>query len=321
MSSVSNMKAIVFEEFKGEPKMVTLPVPKCGTGEVVVRIHASGVNPVDDLIRQGDGIFSKLGQSFPITLGVDLSGTVEEIGDGVTDFKIGDSVYCHKKGGNGTYAEFAVVSQDWLVIKPKSLRHFEAAAVPCTAITAYQVIVEELKIQPGETILITAGAGGVGSFAVQIAKHFGARVIATASSEKCDFLREELGIEDVIDYKAEDFISATLSLIPGGVDAAFTTIGGETKMKLIQAVKNNGRIAWISSEEPKGPELERDITGSLFFARADRKTLENIGQLIDAGKIKVYVQERYPFCDAAKALNNVSNGHTKGKLVIEIIED
>lgn len=314
------MQAIVFEEFKGPPKVMKLPVPTCGDREVLVRIHASGVNPVDDLIRQGEGIFSKLGQQFPIIMGVDLSGAVEKVGKDVTAFRKGDQVYCHKKGGNGTYAEFAVVSQDWLAIKPTSLRHFEASAVPCAAITAYQVLVEVLKIQPGETILITGGAGGVGSFAVQIAKHMGARVIATASTEKCDFLRD-LGIEHVIDYKNVDFTKATLSLIPEGVDAAFTTIGGETKMKLPAAVKDKGRIAWISSEEPEGPKPERGITGSLFSANADGRTLENIGKLIDAGKIKVFIQKCYPFVDADKALSDINQGHTKGKLVIEMIKD
>jgi len=315
------MKAIMFEKFKGEPKMMTCPVPKCGDNEVLVRIHASGVNPVDDLLRQGDGIFSTLGQKFPIIMGVDFSGTVEKVGKDVIKFKIGDPVYCHKKGGNGTYAEFAVVPQDWLAIKPKSLKHFEASAVPCAAITAYQVLVESLKIEPGDTVLITGGAGGVGGFAVQMAKHMGARVIATASSEKCDFLRKDLGIEHVIDYKKEDFIKATLALFPKGVDAAFTTIAGETKMKLPLAVKNNGRIAWISTEEPEGPKLERGITGSLFFAHGDSETLEEIAKLIDASKVKVFIQQRYSFKDADKALNEINNGHTKGKLVIEIIED
>jgi len=316
----SAMKAIMFEKFNGTPKMMTCPIPKCGDLEVLVRIHSSGVNPVDDLLRQG--LFSKfLQQQFPIIMGVDFSGTVEKVGKDVKNFKIGDPVYCHKRGGNGTYAEFVVVPQDWLAIKPKSLKHFEASAVPCAAITAYQVLVEELKIQPGDTILITGGAGGVGTFAVQIAKHMGARVIATASSEKCDFLRKDLGIEDVIDYKKEDFVKATLSLIPTGVDAAFTTIGGETKMKLPLAVKNKGRISWISSEEPEGPKLERDITGSLFVAHPNSKTLQELGSLIDASKIKVFIQQRYSFKDADKALSDINNGHTKGKLVIEIIED
>lgn len=180
---------------------------------------------------------------------------------------------------------------------------------------------EELKIQPGQTILITGAAGGVGSFAVQIAKHMGARVIATASTEKCEFLRKELGIEDVIDYKKKDFVKATLALIPNGVDAAFTTIGGDTKMQLPEAVKDNGAIAFISNDEPQGPQLVRGITGSLFAAHADGKTLENIAKLIDAGKIKVFIQQCYPFTDAAKALSEISNGHTKGKLVIEIIKD
>lgn len=315
------MRAVVFEEFKGEPKMVSHPIPKFGPEEVLVKIHASGVNPVDDLLHKGDGIFSQFAPQFPVIFGVDLSGTVAGIGKEVKGFKIGDPVYCHKKGGNGTYAEYAVVSQDWLAIKPKSLKHYQASAVPCAAITAYQVLVEELKVQPGETILITGGAGGVGIFAIQIAKHLGARVIATASAEKCDFLRKEFGIEDVIDYRNGNFIDAVRALCPQGVDTAFTTIGGETKMMLPAAVRNGGKIVWISSEEPEGPEMDRNVTGSLFYARADTKTLEEIAKLIDAKKIQVFVQKRYPFHEAAKALRDVSEGHTKGKLVIEIVED
>lgn len=323
MTSVDSryMQAIVFEEFKGQPKMMARPVPKCGDREVLVRIHASGVNPVDELLRRGDGIFGTLGQQFPIIMGVDLSGTVAEVGKEVKHFKEGDPVYCHKKGGNGTYAEYAVVSEDSLALKPKCLRHVEASAVPCAAITAYQVLVDVLKIRPGDTILITGAAGGVGGFAVQIAKYLGARVIATASSEKCEFLRKEIGIEDVIDYQKEDFVKATLSLIPGGVDAAFTTIGGDTKIKLPGAVKDNGKVVWISSEEPEGPKLERGITGSLFSANANGETLTNIGKLIELGKIKVFIQKCYPFYDAEKALSDIGSGRTKGKLVIEIIKD
>ena len=312
------MKAVVFGEFKGPLQTANCPIPTVKDNEVLVRIVASGVNPVDALIHEGEGIFATLPRTKLTILGVDLSGIVEKVGKEVTKFRPGDAVYTHKKGGNGTYAEYASVPEEWLAYKPQSLKHFEAAAVPCAAITAYQVLVEALKIGPGETILITAGAGGVGVFAVQIAKHLGARVITTVSGNKCDFLRNELGIKDVIDYKDQDFVQATLSLAPGGVDAAFTTIGGETKMRLCQAVKPGGRISWISTEEPQGPKLERDITGSLFSAHADGETLEKIGGLIDAGKVHVFIQKQYPFSQAAQAFDDIKKGHTQGKLVIVI---
>jgi len=315
------MNAVVFDQFKGPLKMISCPMPTVKPKEVLVRIIASGVNPVDALIHEGDGIFSTLPIINFTILGVDFSGIVEKVGEGANKFKPGDAVYCHKKFGNGTYAEYASVPEDWLASKPKTLKHFEAAAVPCAAITAYQVLTEELKIQPGETILITAGAGGVGAFAVQIAKHLGARVITTASGNKCDFLRNELKIKDVIDYKKEDFISATLSLVPLGVDKAFTTIGGETKMNLCSVVKDGGIISWISSEEPQGPKLERGITGSLFSAHPDCETLEKITSLIDAGKLNVFIQKRYPFKQATEAFNEIKSGHTQGKLVIEIVEE
>lgn len=323
MSSINTsfMNAVVFEEFKGPIKMLRCPIPSINDSEVLVRIIASGVNPVDVLLHEGEGVFSQLKRSEPTIMGVDFSGIVEKVGKAVSNFKSGDVVYAHKQGGNGTYAEFTVVPGAWLASKPISLKHFEAAVVPCAAITAYQVLVEELKIQPGENILITAGAGGVGIFAVQIAKYLGARVITTASGEKCDFLRKVLAIDDVIDYTKEDFIAATRTLVPEGVDAAFTTVGGETKMRLCGAVKNGGKITWISTEEPEGPKLERNIKGSLFRARTDGKTLEEIGKLIDACKLKVYVQKRYPFNQALKAVHEISSGHTKGKLVIDIVDN
>jgi len=316
------MKAVVFEKFKAPIKIIDYPKPTVkDTKDVVVQIFASGVNPVDVLLHKGEGeIFSKLPQpNLGTILGVDFSGIVDKVGEKVTKFQPGDKVYSHKQGGNGTYAEYVSIREECLAVMPKTLNFAEAAAVPCAAITAYQVLVEELKIQRGETILITGGAGGVGAFAVQIAKNYlGARVITTASGDKCDFLRHTLGIEDVIDYKKTDVISAIRNLVPVGVDAAFTTIGGETKMRLCEAVKDKGRISWISTEEPQGPELKRDITGSLFMARPDGVTLEKIASLINAGMVKVFIQKLYPFSEAGQALDDIQKGNTRGKLVIEI---
>lgn len=207
------MKAVAINAFGGkeELKLLEVDVPEPGPGQVLIRIAASGVNPVDVLIRQG--VFAA--SQFPIIMGVDLSGVVEAVGPDVSRLKPGDEVYAHMKGGNGTYAEYAVLSQDWVARKPQSMTFIESATVPCAGLTAYQALTESIKLQAGESILITGAAGGVGAFAVQIAISLGAQVIGTASARNQEFLRR-LGVHEFIDYGAEDYVSAVLRRFPQG---------------------------------------------------------------------------------------------------------
>lgn len=313
----NKMRAIAIQQFGGvkELQLMELPIPTPQSGEVLIRVLASGINPVDVLLREGFAASSS--PQFPIVMGVDLSGIVVSVGSGVSELKPGDEVYVHKQGGNGTYAEYAVVPAKWVAHKPTSLKHTEAAAVPCVALTAYQALTEVLQLKAGETILITGGAGGVGSMAVQIAVNIGACVIATASSRNHSFLKE-LGVSEVIDYNTTDFVEAVHSRYPNGVDAVFTTVGGDTKFQSIQAVKDRGRLVWISSEAPQGPTLERSIQGTMFYARADAKSLNKITALIDAGKLKPFIEEVLPLKQAKKAQQRVASGGVRGKLVLEI---
>ena len=316
--NANKMKAIAIQQFGSvdELQLIELPIPVPAHDEVLVRVMASGINPVDVLLREG--FAADTHPQFPIIMGVDLSGIIVSVGSSVSELKPGDTVYAHKQGGNGTYAEYAVLPVQWVASKPKTLEHTQAAAVPCVALTAYQVLTEVLQLKAGETILITGGSGGVGSMAVQIAVNIGADVIATASKRNHSFLKE-LGVSEVIDYNTVDFVEAVRSNYPNGVDAVFTTVGGDTKFRSIKAVKNRGRLVWISSEEPAGPNSERDIQTTMFYARADAKSLDNITALIDSGKIKPFIEDVLTLEQAKEAQQRVAKGRVRGKLVLEII--
>ena len=314
--NANNMRAIAVKQFGGVDQLqpMELPIPTPNPGEILIQIVASGINPVDVLLREGFAAGSS--PQFPIIMGVDLSGIVVSVGSG-SKLKPGDEVYAHKQGGNGTYAEYAVLPAEWVARKPTTLEHTEAAAVPCVALTAYQVLTEVLQLKAGETILITGGAGGVGSMAVQIAVDIGADVIATASSRNHSFLKE-LGVSEVIDYNTTDFVEAVRSRHPDGVDAVFTTVGGDTKFRSIKAVKDRGRLVWISSEDPQGPTTERGIKGTMFYARADAKSLDNISALINTGKLKCFIEDVLALKQAKEAQQRVASGRVRGKLVLEV---
>lgn len=315
--NANQMKAIAIQQFGSvdELQLRSLPIPVPNHNEVLVRVMASGINPVDVLLREGFAAGSN--PQFPLVMGVDLSGVVVSVGSSVSEFKSGDAVYAHKQGGNGTYAEYAVLPVQWVAHKPKTLEHTQAAAVPCVALTAYQVLTEVLQLKAGETILITGGLGGVGSMAVQIAVDIGAEVIATASKRNHSFLKE-LGVSEVIDYNTTDFVEAVFSHHPNGVDAVFTTVGGDTKYRSIKAVKDKGRLVWISSEEPAGPNSERNIQTTMFYARADAKSLDKITALIDSGKLKPFIEDVLTLERAKEAQQRVASGRVRGKLVLEI---
>ena len=311
------MRAIAIKQFGAadELQLLELPIPDPDPSEVLIRIAASGVNPVDVLLREG--FAADAHPQFPIIMGVDLAGTIESVGLGVTEFEPGDTVYAHKQGGNGTYAEYAVLPSKWVARQPTSLNHLESSAVPCAALTAYQAITELLQIGAGQTFLITGAAGGVGSFAVQIAVSLGVHVIATASSRNHQFL-QELGADEVIDYNATDFVEAIRSQHPDGVDAVLTTVGGDTKYRSIQTIRDRGHLVWISSEDPAGPPPERDIQRTMFYARADAKSLDTITTLIDAGKIKPFVEDVLSLEQAKEAQQRSASGRVRGKLVLKI---
>ena len=310
------MKAIAAYAYGGtdQLKLVDLPTPQPGSADVLVRVKAAGVNLVDTMIRSG---YMPKNQ-FPLIPGWDLAGTVAGVGPEVTDFAVGDDVYGYHVGAvEGTYAEYAAVPAAYLAKKPTTMSYIEAAGVPCIGLTAYQTLVDRLHVQAGETVVITAAAGGVGTLAVQIAVSLGAHVIGTASGASLEYVRK-LGAEHVIDYKQGDWVKSVRALYPDGVDVVFTPIAGETKLQSPGALRDGGRLAWVSGEEQAGPPMERGIQGVYSFGAPRPDTFAALTRLIEAGQLKLPVAAVFPLQEAAQAQDRMAGGNSGGKLVIEI---
>ena len=310
------MKAIAAYAYGGvdQLKLVELATPQPGPDEVLVRVKAAGVNLVDTMIRSG---YTPKNQ-FPLIPGWDFAGVVEQCGQYVTDFVAGDDVYGYTIDAvQGTYAEYAVVPAKFMARKPASISYIEAAAFPCVGLTAYQTLVDRLNVQSGETVVITAAAGGVGTLAVQIAISLGAHVVGTASEPSLDYVRK-LGAEYVIDYKQGDWVQAVRSRYPEGVDVVFTPISGDTKQQSPGAVRDGGRLAWISGEERAGPPMERSIQGVYSFGFPRRETFTALTQLVDSGKIRFPIGAVFALQDAAKAQEKMAVGNSGGKIIIEM---
>jgi NADPH:quinone reductase-like Zn-dependent oxidoreductase len=305
------MKAAFIEQTGGPEvlKYGDMPDPVAGPGDVLVDIHAASVNGADWKVRAGE--YAKL--TLPYILGRDFSGTVAALGEGVTDFRVGDPVFAVLPAGQeGTYAEKVAVKAAVVARKPDGLSHVDATALALTGLTAMSAIEDTIKLQPGETILIQGGAGGVASFAIQLAKHLGARVITTASAPNHDYLRK-LGADEVIDYNKTDFAKAV-----SNVDAVFETVGGDVAQRSFDVLKPGGRAAFIASG-PQAPKPPRSDVRSLRpnVAR-DRPHLERIVALVRAGAVRPPEVTLFPLAEAAAA-HRVSEGrHFRGKLVLTV---
>jgi len=323
MSASAQMTAIVQHSF-GAPEVLTLsqaarpaPLPT----EVLVRVHASGVNPVDWQTRAGDGVAWALGEP-PFTLGWDVSGVVEEVGFGVTTLAPGDEVYGMPwfPRAAGGYAEFVTAPSRQFARKPRSITHEQAAAVPLAALTAWQSLIDTAHVQPGQRVLVHAAAGGVGHFAVQIAKHLGAHVIGTARSARHDWLTG-LGADQVIDYTtaafedvlADAYIDVVLDLAGDGRD--------NTSTRSLTVLRPGGLLVAV----PGGvsPELAAaadaaGVRATPFLVEPDGTALTRIAELIDAGTIRVEVEEVFPLAEAARAHARGQANRTRGKLVLHV---
>lgn len=316
-SATPTMKAVVIHEYGGPEvlKYEDVPRPEPKDDQLLIRVIAAGVNPVDGMIRSG--LFGKDGsRAFPIILGGDVAGVVEKIGSKVTKFKAGDPVFAYVSLDNsGGYAQYALVTEREAAPKPKSLMYVEAAAVPIVALTAWQALIDTAKLGSGQTVLIHGGSGGVGSFAIQIAKARGAKVIATASSANQDFLKQ-LGADVAIDYTKEKFED-----VAKDVDVVLDSIGRDTLVRSYGVVKKGGIIVSLVAS-PKQSELEKHgIRGAALSVDPNSEELNEIGKLIDEKKIRVIVSQTFPLPEAMKAQEQVATGHTRGKIVLKIADE
>jgi len=306
------MKAVYFLKHGGpeELRFGDLAEPVAGPGEVLVDVHAASVNGAD--WRVVAGAYGPVGH-FPYSPGRDFSGVITALGEGVSDFKVGDEVFgvCDV-GIEAAYAEKIAIKAALVAPKPPSLTHVEASAVALIGLTALCAIEDTLHLAAGETILIQGGAGGVSSFALQLAKHIGARVITTTSAANMAYV-QGLGPDQVIDYNAVDFTQ-----VVSGVDAVFDTVGGEVAVRSYLVLKPGGRAAFIASG-PTPPATPRtDVIGLRPKVPRDRAHLERISSLVECGAVRVPEITVFPLAEAARA-NTVSKGrHFRGKLVLKV---
>lgn len=307
------MKAAYFMK-NGGPEVMEygeVPDPVAGPGQILVDVHAASVNGADWKVRSGRYAPTT---AFPYIPGRDFSGVVSALGSGVSDFKLGDEVFAVSEvTGEACYAEKVAIDAAIVARKPAKLTHVEAASLALIGLTALVSIEDTLKLKAGETILIQGGAGGVASFAVQVAKHIGARVITTASAVNHDYLRS-LGADEIIDYNTQDFTK-----VVSGVDAVFETVGGgEVVERSFSVLRPGGRAAFIGSGQTAPIPSRSDVISLRPKVGRDRAHLERIVELVECGAVRVPEIKVYSLSEAADA-HRVSEGrHLRGKLVFKV---
>jgi NADPH:quinone reductase-like Zn-dependent oxidoreductase len=306
------MKAAYFMKF-GRPEVLQygdMPDPIAKPGQVLVDIHAASINAADWKLRAGQ--YASVTE-FPYVPGRDFSGVVSALGHGVTDFAVGDAVFgvCDV-GHDGAYAEKIAIQSAIVAPKPPGLSHLECAALALTGLTALVSIEDTLKLKSGETILVQGGAGGVAGFAIQLAKHLGARVISTASATNLEYVRK-LGADQVIDYKAQDF-----TRVASGCDAVFDTVGGDVATRSFAVLRPGGRAAFIGSGNSAPVSPRADVESLRPKVGRDRPHLERVVALAATGAVRVPEITTYQLSQAAAA-HTVSEGrHLRGKLVFKV---
>jgi NADPH:quinone reductase-like Zn-dependent oxidoreductase len=332
------MKAFFLDGYakKATLRLGEAPEPTVGDKDVLVEVHAAGLNLLDSKIR--DGAFKPiLPYRTPLVLGHDVAGKVVRVGTAVRRFKVGDEVYSRPRDGRiGTFAEFIAIVEDDVALKPRNLSMEEAAGVPLTALTAWQVLVDRAGLKPGQKVLIHAGSGGVGILAIQLAKHLGASVATTASAAGADLVRS-LGADVVVDYKTEDFAE-----LLSGYDVVLNSLDDETLERSLDVLKPGGKLISISgppdpafakaqglnwivrqviglgSRKIRSKAKARQVDYSFLFMRANGEQLGRISALIEAGDIRPVIDRVFPFEDLNAALAYIDTGRAKGKVVVSL---
>jgi NADPH:quinone reductase-like Zn-dependent oxidoreductase len=313
------MKAIQIKRY-GSGDVVeinnTASVPRLSSGKILINIKAAGVNPVDWKIREGY-MQQMMPLQFPSTLGIDFSGVIKQVGeeDVPSNFKQDDEVYGQASvfsGGSGAFAELALANKDSVAHKSKTLNHLEAAALPLVGVSAWQALVENIRLSYDQKILIHGGAGGIGSIAIQLAKQLGGHVATTVSTNDKQFV-QELGADDVIDYRTENFEDMLHDY-----DAVFDAVGGDTYKKSFKILKSSGIIVSML-EQPNSELMNRYGTKALFqLTQVNIKRLTDLAQWVDQNNIQVNVDKTFSLDEAGKALDYQKDVHPSGKIVVTV---
>lgn len=334
------MKALILKRY-GRPDQIAfadIPRPTIKPDEMLVQVHAAGLNPIDTMIPKGT-FKPILRLQLPATMGSDLAGVVVEVGSRVTRFKPGDSVFASTfELGTGSLAEYAAVPESAAAIKPENLDFVQAASIPMVGLTSWQALKERAGLKPGQKVFIPAGSGGIGTFAIQLAKHLGAQVGATTSTGNVELVRS-LGADEVIDYKKQEFEDVLQDY-----DVVLGTIRGDGIEKSLQILKPNSRVVSLigppdaAFARARGMNFfmkfvfglmsgkiirqarKRGIAYSFLFANPDGRQLAEIGELLNAGRIHPVIDKVFPFDQAKEALAYLEKGRAKGKIVVQMVK-
>ena len=316
------MRAIAIQKFGGREnlQLMDLPVPAVGANDVLIQIKAAGVNPVDWKIREGF-LQELFPHTFPVIPGWDVAGIVSEVGPQASRFAVGDHVYAYCRLPTvhwGAYAEYIALPQELVCPKPGTLSFEEAASIPLAALTAYQSLFGAARLRERETVLIHAAAGGVGGFAVQLAKQAGATVIGTARAANHEYLRE-LGVDRVIDYTSRDFREAVRSWYPDGLDVVYDCVGGPVMEHSAEVLKKTGRLVTIVERDQAATLTARGLNAEFVFVEPNATQLEALTALAEQGVLKTHLAGVLPLEEAAKAHEMLEAGQgKKGKLVLTV---
>lgn len=332
------MKALVLTRYGGTDNVVFAdvprPVPK--RGEILVQVHAAGLNPIDNMIPKGT-FKPVLKHTLPATLGSDLAGVVVEVGAGVTHFKKGDEVFASLFDlGSGSLAEFAIVPESAAALKPSNVDFVPAASVPMVALTTWQALTERAQVRPGQKVFVPAGSGGIGTFAIQLAKHLGATVGTTTSSGNVELVKR-LGASEIVDYTKQDFTD-----VLRGYDVVLGTLRGDELERSLGVLQPNGIavslvgpldpdfararkmgvlfvfIFWLMSFSIRRQAQKLRVRYSSLFVHASGSQLSQIGELLQEGTITPVIDRVFPFDQAKEALAYLETGRAKGKVVVQM---
>ncbi|MCY0094283.1 NADP-dependent oxidoreductase [Hoeflea ulvae] len=306
------MKAAIINNYATDVEIADVPDPVLDADSVLIQVHAASLNPIDNIVRAGQ-MKDIIPLSFPHVMGYDVSGVVSKIGANVAGIKLGDAVYARPNQDDaGSLAEVARIKADELALKPAGLSHAEAASIPLAGLTAWQALVDKAALKAGQKILIHAGSGGVGTLAIQIAKHIGAHVATTTSAGNADLVRS-LGADEVIDYRTENFEDSV-----SDYDVVFDMLGGETMERSFGVLKKGGVLVSIKGQDTNNLAEKHGVRFEWFFMSPNGAQLSELSALIDKGIVKPVIDSSYELADVAAAYDKLADGHAVGKIVVTV---
>jgi NADPH:quinone reductase-like Zn-dependent oxidoreductase len=308
------MKAAIIRDYDTEIEITDIDAPALHDDSVLINVHAASLNPIDYILQSG-AMKDDIPLEFPHVMGFDVSGEITEVGKDVAGFEVGDAVFARANQQDaGGIAQIARLKADEMALKPGNISHVEAASVPLAGLTAWQALISKGKLKRGDKVLIHAGSGGVGTLAIQIAKHFGAHVATTCSARNADLVRD-LGADIVIDYNTQEFED-----VVSDYDIVFDMVGGETLNRSFKVLKKGGVLVSIKGQDSDNLASENDVRFEGFFMEPDGAMLADLGKLIEDGKIKTVVDRTYPMDETVEAYEALKDGHAVGKIVVKIAQ-